>query len=155
MQKLWYFPTYQHFYDNNSSVENELSCFRLVLLKENKKPLSALEDSSCIFLSAQVQKFFLDAQLSDEQLLSKPHTQELFSVASCNLVSPINDNSLWKLCTHYMKTFNNIYPHLSMGKTLTGGAKNLYRDDPLRARNFGVYIRSWRESCSRSSVQPM
>jgi len=42
-----------------------------------------------------------------------------------------------------------------MRNILTGGAINLYREHPLSARNFGVYIRSWRESCSRSSVQPM
>lgn len=38
---------------------------------------------------------------------------------------------------------------------LTGGAENLKREEPLRARNFGEYIRSWTESCSFSSTQPM
>lgn len=38
---------------------------------------------------------------------------------------------------------------------LTGGAENLKREEPRRARNFGEYIRSWTESCSFSSTQPM
>lgn len=38
---------------------------------------------------------------------------------------------------------------------LTGGAENLKREEPLKARNFGEYIRSWTESCSFSSTQPM
>lgn len=38
---------------------------------------------------------------------------------------------------------------------LTGGAENLKSEEPLKARNFGEYIRSWTESCSFSSTQPM
>ena len=42
-----------------------------------------------------------------------------------------------------------------MRTDLTGGAENLKSEDPLKARNLGVYIRSWTESSSFSSTQPM
>ena len=57
------------------------------------------------------------------------------------------------------KVFETLFKWFSdngdMRTDLTGGAENLKSEDPLKARNFGVYIRSWTESSSFSSTQPM